>query len=214
MEDAPPTPVAETAADTVGDRALATFWEPVSSAEWKLSETASWLCLGAGVTVLALTILIPEMIGNQFHAHGLRVLEIQKERSVKTLERHQSMLLALENDDESLLEHLALTQLRLKRVGTRPLTPPPADPAAGMTLVANLQTYVAGTAAVDAVENWLNPVQIPASELVPAYREPPTRLVTWTTVWPYRDFTLFMGLLLLVAGLLPKQREKAVTARS
>lgn len=216
MEDAPltPTTAAETPADTVANRALATFLEPVSSAEWKLSETASWLCMGAGMFILAFTILIPEMIGNQVHAHGLRVLEIQKERSAKTLERHQSMLLALENDDEALLEHLALTQLRLKRVGTRPLTPPPADPAADMTSVARLQAYVAGTAAVDAVENWLNPVQRPASELVPAYRKPPTRLVRWTTETPYRDLTLFLGLVLLAAGLWPKQREAAAGARS
>jgi len=206
MEDAKPTtsepPMAQ-AADTLAD-ALTT---PVDTAEWTLSEIASWLCLSAGIVVLAFTMLIPEVMRNQRHAHELRVLEIDKDRSEKTLARHQSMLLALDNDDPQLLEHLALTQLHLQPVGTRPLNPPAADPAASMTSVADLQAYVAGSASADAVERWLNPPQVPASELVPKYREPPTRLVQWTTAWPYRDFALFLGIVMLVAGLWPKVRK-------
>lgn len=200
MEDTSPTPAPAESADPL----LPT----VPPAEWVMSEFASWLCLGAGILVMALTLLIPEMIRNQQTAHQLRVLELQKDRSEKTLERHQSMLLALEYDDPALLEHLALTQLRLKPVGSRPLTPPTSDPAGSATSVTNLQNYVSGRASADAVENWLNPILPKAQDIVPQYRPPPTRLVQWTTEWPYRDFSLFTGIVLMALGLWPKKRER------
>lgn len=178
----------------------------VPAAEWALSEATSWLCLGAGILVLSLTIMIPEMIRNQETAHQMRVLDLLKHREEIRLDRHKNVLLALTHDDPALLEHLALTQLRLKPVGTQPLTPPAPDPAGNATSVEALQNYVAGRASVGAVENWLNPVLPPAETLVPKYRQPPTRLVQWASTPPYRDLALFLGLILVVLGVWPKRR--------
>lgn len=200
MDDTPPKPQA------TDSPAADPLLPEVSSAEWAMSEGASWLCLGAGILVLALAILIPEMIRNQQTAHQMRVLELQKYREEIRLERHKNTLLALQYDDPALLEHLALTQLRMKPVGTKPLNPPAPDPAGGATSVEDLQSYVAGQASVNAVENWLNPILPPAEHVVPKYREPPTRLVQWTDKPPYRDFTLFLGLILVALGLWPKRR--------
>ncbi len=210
MEDTTPTPAATPpTAEPLLDAEPESepLMAPVPAGEWIISEAASWLCLGAGLLVLSLTLLIPEMIRNQEIAHQLRVLELQETRAQETLERHKNVLLALEYDDPVLLEHLALTQLRLKPVGTRPLTMPRMDPAANATSVYGLQDYVAGSTSVDAVENWLNPILPPAESVVPQYRPPPTLLVHWTSDIPWRDFSLFLGIVLVVAGLWPKARE-------
>ncbi len=210
MEDTPPPtatpPAAKPLPDAGSEPRSEPLMAPVPAGEWIISEAASWLCLSAGLLVLSLTLLIPEMIRNQQIAHQLRVLELQETRATETLERHKNVLEALEYDDPVLLEHLALTQLRLKPVGTHPLTAPRVDPAANATSVYDLQNYVAGSTAVDAVENWLNPIPRPAGEVIPKYRPPPTLLVHWTSERPARGISLFLGIVLAVVGLWPKVR--------
>lgn len=146
-----------------------------------------WLFLGAGLALIAATVLIPAVSDLRDAQHNrsraLAVETFRKER----LDNYASYLDALRSHDPTLIRSLAATQLNLA----------PSDRQA------MLNRAEAGLPSANVFASLE-----PKLKSTPPRREPSTLLQRWTTDEKRRVWLIAIGALSILVGLLPASKQR------
>lgn len=168
----------------------------------------SWVFITVGVAAIAAATLIPAYLDTLDTREQRKLIEVKAQQLREERERYRDFYLALEADDEILLERLAFTQLRLKPVGTDTADIGPTDPAAVIDSPDpdSIQQVAMQWRSSQSVEYWLSrpdlKQQAQLSVDVPRPRD--TRLIR-TATGEYRPYVAGFGALVLLVGLWPRR---------
>ncbi|XAL99757.1 hypothetical protein OT109_19525 [Phycisphaeraceae bacterium D3-23] len=165
-----------------------------------------WIFVIVGVAAIGAAGLIPAYLKTLDLQDQRRVLEAKAQTLADEHGRYQQFHAALADDDPVLIERLALTELRLRPVGTSVAQAGPRDLAAiidspdpdAIRQAADLWTDGGS------IEQWLSRPDLLAEEPAPAARPRQTRLLTYAT-GEHRPWVAGFGALLILLGLWPRR---------
>lgn len=163
---------------------------------------ADWLFLTAGLTLLALALIIPAWLSSQDLVWQRDLMRLQVERLSEQQARYQEFHEALEADDPVLLERLAFTQLGYQIVGKQVLR---LDEAA---LASEHADMLATSASID---HWLVEPMPKLGVDAPRRQRVDTRLTRLATTPELRVGLIAAAIACLAAGLWP-HRQAAESA--
>jgi len=177
-----------------------------------------WMCVAGGAVLLALFVWTPQWLAGREIAWQRDLMKAQAQALIEQRDRYAEFEAALAQGDPILLERLAFTELRQKRVGQQLLAPEsdvmlahntefwPDDPALAARPTASATTP-------GSVHAWLRvPMPVVGRDIQPLRRIEShlTRIVTG----PLRLPALLFALGVMVMGVLMQVREKPGTAQA
>ncbi|MFI4861235.1 MAG: hypothetical protein ACIAXF_11195 [Phycisphaerales bacterium JB063] len=168
-----------------------------------------WIFVVVGVAAIGAAGLIPAYLKTLDLQDQRRILETKADALKQEHDRYQQFHAALVDDDPVLIERLALTELRLRPVGTGVAQTRPRDPAAiidspdpdAIRQATDLWTDTGS------IEQWLSRADLLAEPPAPAQRPRQTRLLTYAT-GEHRPWVAGFGALLILLGLWPRRTGK------
>ncbi|MEM6259627.1 MAG: hypothetical protein AAF711_05900 [Planctomycetota bacterium] len=180
----------------------------LSPADAVIGGVLGWLFILVGGTAIAAAALIPAYFETLDVKQARETEAIKAEMLVDEQQRYIDFHQALLDDDPVLIERLAMTELRLKPVGTEVAQHGPTDP---MALAADPDPSAIRRAAlsqsqVHSIENELSRPDLKRQAVVDVQLERPreTRLILAAT-GEYRPILLGAGALLVLMGLWPRR---------
>lgn len=171
-----------------------------------------WVFAVVGVAALAAAALIPAYLQTLDLQDERRQLEAKATTLTEQHQRYAQFHEALAKADPVLIERLALTELRLRPVGTSVAHTGPRDLAAvidspdpdAIRQHTDLWTHDAG------IEHWLSRPDLRPDDPPPAQRPRQTRLLTYAT-GEHRPWVAGFGALMLMLGLWPRRGPQSKT---
>ena len=180
--------------------------KPPSAADAAIGWLLSWGFVLVGIAAIAAAALFPAYLNtldlqDQRQALDARATALDAEHA-----RYQQFHDALADDDPVLIERLALTELRLRPVGTAVDQPGPRDLAAVIDSPNPDAIRQQADVWVDqgSVEHWLSRPDLVPPAPEPAARPRRTRLLTYAT-GEHRPWVAGFGALMLMLGLWPRR---------
>ena len=182
--------------------------QPPDSADAVVGGALGWLFILVGCAAIAAAALIPAYFetldvkqARETEAVKARMLEEEHQRYI---DFHQ----ALADDDPVLIERLAMTELRLKPVGSEVARHTQSDPLAlvGEPTPAAIQQAMAGQPQMRSIENELSRPDLKQQAVFDIEVERPrqTRLIIAAT-GEYQPILAGVGALLVLMGLWPRR---------
>lgn len=184
---------------------------PPGAADAAIGWMLSWGFVLVGLASLTAAALFPAYLETLDLQDQRHVLEARASALAAEHERYARFHDALADDDPVLIERLALSELRLRPVGTGVVMAGPRDLAAvidspspdAIRQQADLWTDQGS------VEHWLSRPDLRPADPVPAARPRQTRLLAYAT-GEHRPWVAGFGALMLLMGLWPR-RQAATT---
>ncbi|MEM9416645.1 MAG: hypothetical protein AAGA29_14385 [Planctomycetota bacterium] len=165
-----------------------------------------WVFVIVGVAAIAAAGLIPAYLETLDMQDQRRILETRAQALAEEHSRYKQFHTALVDDDPILIERLALTELRLRPVGTTVAQTGPRDPAAIIDSPDPDAIRQAADLWIDdgSIEHWLSRPDLHIQPPPPAERPRQTRLLTYAT-GEHRPWVAGVGALLILLGLWPRR---------
>jgi len=182
--------------------------DQISQADAVVSGALGWLFILVGSAAVAASTLIPSYLDTLDTRQAREVQAAKAQMLAEERQRYEDFYNALVDDDPVLLERLAVSELRLKPVGTQIAQHTTSDPVA---LVTNIDRDAIGLALSDqpymrSIENELSRPDLKRASNTQIELERPrqTRLVVAAT-GEHRPWVAGFGALLLLIGLWPRK---------
>lgn len=167
-----------------------------------------WLFILVGCAAIAAAALIPAYFETLDIKQARETEAIKAQMLADEQQRYIDFHQALIDDDPVLIERLAMTELRLKPVGTDVAQHAASDPLAlvGEPTNAAIQDALAGQSQMRSIENELSRPDLKQRAVIDVQLERPreTRLILAAT-GEYRPLLAGVGALLVLMGLWPRR---------
>ncbi len=182
--------------------------EPPGQADAVIRGALGWLFILVGCTAIAAAALIPAYFETLDVKQARETEAIKAQMLADEQQRYIDFHQALIDDDPVLIERLAMTELRLKPVGTEVARQAATDPLAMViepTPVA-IQRAIASQSQMHSIENELSRPDLKQKAVIDVHLERPrqTRLIIAAT-GEYRPLLAGLGALLVLMGLWPRR---------
>jgi len=167
-----------------------------------------WLFILVGCAAIAAAALIPAYFDTLDTRQTRRAEAIKAQMLADERQRYIDFHQALIDDDPVLIERLAMTELRLKPVGSEVARHGPSDPLALVAepTPAAIQQAAAGQSQMHSIENELSRPDLKRKAVIDVQIDRPrqTRLIIAAT-GEYRPILAGVGALLVLMGLWPRR---------
>ena len=181
---------------------------PPGQADAVVGGALGWLFILVGCAAIAAAALIPAYFETLDIKQGRETEAIKAQMLADERQRYIDFHQALIDDDPVLIERLAMTELRLKPVGTDVAQHAASDPLALVVEPTNaaIQRALAGQSQMRSIENELSRPDLKQQAVIDVQLERPrqTRLIIAAT-GEYRPLLAGVGALLVLMGLWPRR---------
>lgn len=173
-----------------------------------ISGALGWLFIVVGCAAIAAAALIPAYFETLDVKQARETEAIKEQILADERQRYVDFHKALIDDDPVLIERLAMTELRLKPVGTEVAQHSASDPLALVVQPTNaaIQHAIASQSQMRSIENELSRPDLKQQAVIDVQLERPrqTRLIIAAT-GEYRPLLAGLGALLVLMGLWPRR---------